>query len=626
MKRRNFLGLTAVAATGTLTQFTAASEQSTPPVANPEPFSWTDAYEALPVVRRYTRVTNLGLQPAGIEYVSSAMLANFASLLDFEKQLRIHLCFNSWQAEGQWHAWRPSELGLVQNGEFSVSDAFVGSLGTWSSERYLPMALIENTALHLTWFWQIEYNGSWHSEISQTSAKTLYAYIGGPDEQHAHARKNLQPGQTYQTVPVAAGCVHGGYTEAIEQLTRYRRDICARPYQARNRSCAVIFNDAVTFDLEPSSEKELPQIDAAAAAGCEYYVIDAGWYAELNENWWGTVGAWQPSKTRWPGGLDRVFAHIRERGMIPGLWLEPEVARVNSALAQKPDNWFFVRDGKRVIDHGRYLLDFRNRDVRAYLSSVVDRIAGDYGVEYIKLDHNVDGLEGTELQADSFGQGLHEHNLALLAWLESVLARYPRLVIENCASGGGRIDYAMLSRLQLESASDQDDYRRFPSLVTGLSAGLLPEQLGVWSLPSAGATVDEATFNIVNAMLCRIHQSGDLTKCSPAALSQIQTGIQIYKSSVRQHVPDSVPFYPLGFPSMTDTISPVALGISSPGAVFVAVWRRNGDNKVEIPAPREKLHLLYPANLDIKVESRPDKLEVNFPRTDMACILASVRN
>jgi alpha-galactosidase len=85
----------------------------------------------------------------------------------------------------------------------------------------------------------------------------------------------------------------------------------------------VIFNDYMNcLEGDPTTAKELPLIDAAAAAGCEYFVIDAGWYAELSEDWWGSVGAWQPSKTRWPGGLQQVLDRIRGKGMVPGLWLE----------------------------------------------------------------------------------------------------------------------------------------------------------------------------------------------------------------------------------------------------------------------------------------------------------------
>ena len=95
---------------------------------------------------------------------------------------------------------------------------------------------------------------------------------------------------------------------------------------------------------------------------------------------------------------------------------------------------------------------------------MIARLVNDYGVGYIKMDYNVDSLQGTEIGADSFGQGLLEHNRAHLAWLEEILKRYPDLVIENCGSGGGRMDYAMLSRLQLQSMTDQEDYLKLPMI------------------------------------------------------------------------------------------------------------------------------------------------------------------
>ena len=73
--------------------------------------------------------------------------------------------------------------------------------------------------------------------------------------------------------------------------------------------------------------------------------------------------------------------------------------------------------------------------------------------------------------------------------------RYPTLIIENCASGGGRMDYAMLARLQLQSATDQENYLRLPAMITGSSAVVLPEQLACWSYPLANADADQASFN-----------------------------------------------------------------------------------------------------------------------------------
>ena len=586
-----------------------------------------EGFDGIPVVRRHSQVINEGSSAVGIEFLSSAMLHGLADPEKYEHELRIHLAFNSWMSEGQWHTFRPSDMGFVENERTSWSEAHAESIGSWSTERYLPMAMAENAKLGLIWFWQIEHNGSWYWEVSNQSergnnADDVYAYLGGPDDLHASAWKNLKPGETYQTVPVAVGCVRGGFTEGVEALTRYRRTACLKPHKDNSR-CAVIFNDYMNCLWgDPTEAKELPLIAAAAKAGCEYFVIDAGWYAEANEDWSQTIGAWQPSKTRWPRGLKFVLDQVRQAGMIPGLWLEPEVAGAKSVLAKRSDNWFLIRHGKRVLKNSRYMLDFRNPEVRAYLDQMIARLVKEYGVGYIKMDYNVDTLQGTELNADSFGQGLLEHNRAHLAWLEGIVNRYPDLTIENCGSGGGRMDYAMLSRLQLQSMTDQENYLKLPAILVGASACVLPEQLAIWAYPLANADADHASFNMVTAMICRIHQSGRLDSLSSAVATQVSEGIRVYKDVLRKHIPQAVPFYPLGLPDVTNSEAPIALGMRSPEQVLVGLWRINGPADVKVPLPIRNAKLLYPGDLGIEISSSAEGVTVNLPRTHMACLLA----
>jgi alpha-galactosidase len=598
----------------------------TDPITKLQVESFYDAFDGVPVVRRWTRATNQGGANLGIEFLSSAMLHALGDGQNFERELKIHLAANSWMAEAQWHAFRPSELGFVENERTSWSQASAGSIGSWSTEKYLPMAMVENTRLGLTWFWQIEHNGSWYWEISNNAANSqrandVYAFLGGPDDLHSAAWKNLAPGASYQSIPVAVGCVKGGFPEAVAALTAYRRAACLLPHPD-NKRCAVIFNDYMNCLWgNPTEEKELPMIEAAAKAGCEYYVIDAGWYATLREDWSQTLGAWQPSQDRWPRGLGFVLDRVKQLGMTPGLWLEPEVAGARSQLAQQPDSWFLMRHGKRILKNSRYQLDFRNAAVTKYLDQVIDRLVHDFGVGYFKMDYNVDSLQGTDQNADSPGQGLLEHNRALLAWLDGILKRYPALVVENCGSGGGRMDYAMLSRLQVQSATDQEDYLRLPAIITGSSAAVLPEQMACWTYPLAAADPDQASFNMVTGMLCRIHQSGRLDKVSGGAASQVGNAIRIYKESIRQHIPQAIPFYPLGMPDVTNRQRPVALGMRAPGFTAIAVWRLEGDEAVELAVNAPKARLLYPNNLGIGVGTKGETLTVRFPRPKMACIV-----
>lgn len=203
-----------------------------------------------------------------------------------------------------------------------------------------------------------------------------------------------------------------------------------------------------------------------------------------------------------------------------------------------------------------------------------------------------------------------------------MLDRYPDLVIENCGSGGGRMDYGMLSHTQLQSCTDQEEYLRLPAIATGASAGVVPSQLAIWSYPHKDADADQASFNMVSAMLLRIHQSGDLATLAPAAALQVKHGIDVYKNVIRQHIPDAVPFYPLGTPDVTNAIKPIALGIKSPQRTFVALWRIEGEAQVRIRTSAKHAEILYPSDLGITLNQSGDECVVVFPRTRMGCILS----
>jgi len=596
--------------------------------------SYYDFYDNTNTCRRYTKVRNEGKTDVGIEYLSSAMINNIGNLGkgSVEEKLQFHWAYNTWKAEGQWRTQRPSDMGWAENGEFLLSGIFHNNLGSWSTIKELPMAMVENKAIGVTWFWQIEHNGSWHWEFSNIRGKgdnkntgestSTYLYLGGPDDEHHHAWKSLKPGEVYESVPVAIGCVTGGFDEAVAALTNYRRQACMTPHED-NKKCPVIFNDYMNCLFgDPTTEKELPLIDAAAKAGCDYFVVDAGWYAERKEQWWGTVGMWQPGKSRFPNGIEEVMEYIKKKNMIPGLWLEIERSGANSPLKDKPENWFFQRHGKRVVENQSHFLDFRNNEVLGHANEVVDRVVKKYGASYIKMDYNFNALMGTDYNASSAGQGLLEHNRAYLNWMKDVYKRYPSLVIENCGSGGCRMDYAMLSQHQLQSSSDQTDYRKYPSIVVGCMAAVLPEQLAVWSYPMKDGNKYEASFNMVNAMVGRIHQSGHLAELPAESFQQVKKGIEVYKSELAPKISEVIPFFPLGMPDISDKISPVALGLSHTNADYYAVWRLEGTNVINLKLKNMgSAEIIYPTDLDIQLTNGHGTISLKFPAEYTAVII-----
>ena len=593
-------------------------------------------FTGLPVIRCQNTVENRGSEEQTVEYISNFHYEGIEKegKRRQDDKLRLYIPHNSWQREMNWKEYSLRDLGLdlTQPKELQRSSSMirVTNTGNWSTKEYLPMAYLENTETGTGLFWQIEHNGSWHWEIGDQNGH-LYLALGGPNELYSHWAKRLRPGESFTTVPASAGVTvrkggeKNGFGCMAGILTQYRRRI-RRPNED-NIKLPVIFNDYMNCLWgKPTEEQEIPMIDAAAEAGCEYYCIDAGWYAD--GDWWDSVGEWQVSRKRFPEGLKKVTDYIRSRGMIPGVWLEPEVMGIHCDLARKvPKDWFFIRHGRPVYDRSRFQLDYRNPDVRAYMDSVVNRLVQEYGVGYIKMDYNIEPGIGTEIRADSPGDGLLEHERAYLRWLDGLFERFPGLVIENCSSGGLRMDYAMLSRLSIQSTSDTDDYMNYPVIAANASAGITPEQAAVWSYPMEHDTWtdeeelrEETIFNMVSSMLLRIHLSGHLVKLDDLRKTLVKDGIAVYKK-IRSDIPHMLPFWPLGPASYQDEW--IAFGLKSKECAYLAVWKRKVEDsegneaqeirEIQIPLPEEFVRTA-PEAADAGMES---------PDTDIRCVYPS---
>lgn len=546
-------------------------------------------YDGISMVRSWTELQNDGTEELGIEYVSSFALTGIEKegLMNADEKLEVLIPHNAWQKEMIWNRYTMDDLGMSisqpQPVRHSSQTISVGNTGNWSTKNYLPMGCLKNKETESILFWQIEHNGSWYWEISDQDGH-LYLQLSGPTEHQAHWWKNLKPGDSFTSVPVSVGSVYGDVDEAGAELTRYRRAI-RRPNKD-NETLSVIFNDYMNCLWgDPTTEKELPLIDKAYEAGCEYFCVDCGWYSA--GFWWDGVGEWLPSKERFPGGLKEVMDYVRSKGMIPGVWLELEVMGIKCPKADRvPDDWYFMRHGKKVMDRSRYQLDFRNPEVIEHATEVIDRLVNEYGVGYIKMDYNIEPGIGTELYADSCGDGLLGHNRAYLAWLDGIFKKYPDLIIENCSSGGLRMDYAMLSRYSIQSTSDQEDYVRYATIAANAPLALTPEQAAIWSYPLTEGDREEVIFNMINALLLRIHQSGHLVNLSEERTELVKEALRYYKE-IRQDIRTALPFWPLGLSMYRDPW--VSLGLRTERRDYIAVWRRNSQTeRVVIPVKHRR--------------------------------------
>jgi alpha-galactosidase len=453
---------------------------------------------------------------------------------------------------------------------------------------------------------------------------SFYVAGGLPSARHGDWYVTLKPGESYQAAPMAFGCVEGGFTEAIATLQGFRRKAC-RPDSDADRHLPVFFNDYMNcLNGNPTEEAEIPMIDAAAAGGADYFVIDAGWFEPKAKTWGSSLGDWRESPDRFPRGLAWLCDYIRSKGMEAGLWAEIECVSPKAKVAGKPDSWFVCANGRRVNVGGLYFFNFANEQVRKYCTDAVVRLARDYGMRYIKLDYNADSGLGDNRTQPSLGAGQTANIRGFYQWLDGIRAAVPELIVENCGSGGQRFEYGLLNHTHVQSTSDQTDYRRYPSIMAGCLAAGLPEQMCCWSYPLEGQDDEAICFNLVTPMLSRWHLSGRIDRVGASGLALVRQATDLWKRRVRANIPKMTPFWPTPFRHLHEQDCWLAAGLRNLAGTkaFVTVFRLNSPlSTVELPVDGLKLagaeaRILFPTHLggQVKLNRKAGELVVTLPR------------
>lgn len=589
----------------------------------------TSTFEAradAPAVKAWTSLRlDRGHEPLVVWAVSS--FATGAMISEALGDIDVWRSNSTWIMENRWERTPLRSPGLRSilpqtRGEFNQGVIAATTAGSRSSDGFNPVGAVENRVTGQALAWQIEHNGAWHWEVGEKPGPALdelapqhrlmdenpagplsrvrpndeaYVCVLGPTDALHQWSTVIDQDAVFESVPVSFS-VGDTVEDALNNLTTYRRMV--RRSHAQNESLPVVFNDYMnTLRGDPTEQKLLPLIDAASRAGAEYFCIDAGWYDD-SAGWWASVGDWLPSTKRFPSGLGTVIEHIRTKGMTPGLWLEPEVVGANSMAAHElPEDAFLQRQGTRVREHDRFFLDLRHPAAIDHLNSSVDRLIRDFNVGYFKFDYNVTPGPGTDVGGVSPGAGLLEHNRAVLSWLKALLDRHPSLVIENCAAGGMRTDFGLLSQLQLQSTSDQQDPLLNPFIAVGALGHILPEQAANWAYPQPDMTDEEIIFTMSAGLAGRLYLAGVLDRMTAPQLELVAAGVDAHKAT-RTAIATADIKYPTGFPRWDRGW--VSVAFAGPQATHVLAWKlATGDGEIQldlshISADSLEIEQIYP--------------------------------
>lgn len=569
------------------------------------------------VIRQVTSVANEGSEPVTLTHLSSLYMPGIATdgyrPWHDKKKMRVHYCRQSWEGEGQWRSGDLEELGLYPTSVHPCASAVhLSSRGSFSTSRLFPLAVVEDMETGKVWYVQVESSTNWHIEIGhrcpwdEWNKGSLFIQADCCDELHGGWVKELMPGESFAAPPAAIGCCAGDFTDAVRELTKYRRSVL-KPENPWKEFCPVVFNDFMNCLWgDPTCEKLIPLINAATEAGAECFCIDAGWFDKKTDSWGVNLGDWEPSADRFgEKGLQGILDYIKAKGMIPGLWLEMESCSEASRIFNKPDSWFLMRNGKRVggIGNGRWHLNFANGEVREYMHSVIDRLTG-MGVGYLKNDYNSSAEAGDDVLGESAADGLIKCTDAFYNFIDEVRRKHPDLIIENCGSGAMRQDNGIMTHFHLQSFSDQEIYYKCPSIIAGGLAGVLPEQYAIWAYPypllfsdrlhpdilqseayiKSMADGEQTVFNMVNGLCGNLYLSGHIDYADSLNWKLVQEGVELYKSE-RGHIQNAFPVWPIGFTRINDRDAWACVGLMSFDGkrLLLAVWRLGGEEYMDFP-------------------------------------------
>ena len=367
--------------------------------------------------------------------------------------------------------------------------------------------------------WSVHTGWSGDTEHYAERVNGATAVIGGA-ELLAPGEIRLGPGETYETPEVWFVWSDQGLDGLSDRL---HRTIRARPGHPRTpRPLTLNVWEAVYFDHDLDRLRALA--DRAAEIGVERYVLDDGWFRGRRDDTAG-LGDWEVDPAVWPDGLHPLVDHVRAKGMQFGLWFEPEMVNPDSDLARAHPDWLLTPAGRPARpERGQQVLDLARPEVADLLFARIDALVTEYGVDYIKWDHNRDVLEAAA--------GAHRQTAGAYALLDRLRAAHPGLEIESCASGGGRVDLGILARTDRVWASDSNDPLDRQAIQRGTALLLPPELVGSHVGPSPAHVNGRATgleFRCATALVGHAGIEWDITRCTPEELATLTDWIRLYR-------------------------------------------------------------------------------------------------
>ncbi len=454
--------------------------------------------------------------------VTMEMMTSF--LFPDIKADRVHRILSFWSAEGRLLTTDLTEINMEHSwNQMAYRVEKFGNVGSMPVRKYFPFVALEDTENHSFFAVQLYSPASWQIELIVRTDAGVTVAGGIADRDFGQWTKSLSPGERIEA-PMAVAAIGDSLEDVCDKLVKAQRpDI-----SPVDDHMGITFNEYCTTWGNPTIDNMKRLADKIADKGIQYLVMDSGWFSDCG-NWWEYRGDWSVNKKRFPGGLKELSDYIKARGMIPGIWFEFELVSPKSGLFDDADH-MVKKDGAPLTVGGARFWDMEDDHVKAYLKeNVIDRLKND-GFGYIKIDYNdtmgmgCDGPEGP-------GENLRKKVLGTQEFFRELRREIPELVIENCSSGGHRLEPSFMALASQASFSDAHEIPALPIIAANLHRVVKPEQSQIWAVLRANDPDSRIYYSLCATFLGRMGLSGDVYDLSDHQWELVSNAIVFYQEA-----------------------------------------------------------------------------------------------
>ncbi len=471
-------------------------------------------YETSDVICRRSILINRGTEQVRIGKMASL-------LLDLDrgdgKILKLH---------GTYGLEAQPELSEIASGNHSF-----GSVRGITGHEYNPFFAVcspecgENGGE--VYAFNLFYSGNFLNEVELSHHGTLRIVSGINPSDFSEV---LKPGESFETPEAISLYTDGGLGDMSGKMHAFIRNyVLPKKYASVEKP--VLLNTWEAFFFDYDEKKILDFARKAKDSGIELVVIDDGWFRK-NDSY--GLGDWKEDLQRFPDGLKGMFEKLRAMGLKTGLWFEPEMVSERSDFFAGHEDWVLGKTGERFSSRNQLTIDFSKPEAVDFIYRKIADVIAACKADYVKLDMNRPLTNVFSLGCEREKQGgvFHRYVLGYYSFLQRLTRDFPDLLIENCCSGGGRVDLGTMKYSSLQWISDNTNAYDRTLIQYGLSFAYPPDCMS-GHVTFGGGPINRdapAYFKYLVASSVNLGYELDLNKLSEEERRRIKEEIAEFKN------------------------------------------------------------------------------------------------